>query len=176
MKNIIVFLICLFAFMQHANAANEPLEDDVVVHRTVDGRIVLTSTSPIGACLARAKIYIDELHPHADALAGRHINVEELSAVYQYQLGESEPAVARWHGGAPGEGSISVFNDFCRQSSADQRQTIAHVLGHAVDAIHVPARRSAVGDMQRPWPERSHEIAANAWAKQIIELTNGGVK
>jgi hypothetical protein len=169
-------LIFLLAWMPHASAANEPLEDDVVVHRTVDGRVILTSTSPIGACLARAKIYMDELLPHADALAGLHINVAELSAVYQYQLGESEPAVARWHGWAPGEGNISIFNDFCRLSSADQRQAIAHEFGHAVDAIRMPARRSAASDKQRPWAERPQEIAASAWAKQIIELTNGGVK
>lgn len=173
MQKFLVSLIFLLAWMPHASAANEPLEDDVVVHRTVDGRVILTSTSPIGACLARAKIYMDELLPHADALAGLHINVMELSAVYQYQLGESEPAVARWHGWAPGEGNISIFNDFCRQSSADQRQTIAHELGHAVDAIRGPARRSAA---DKPWAERPQEIAASAWAKQIIERANGGLK
>ena len=67
MEKFLVALI-FYSFDAARHAANEPLEDDVVVHRTVDGRVILTSTSSIGACLARAKIYMDELLPHADAL------------------------------------------------------------------------------------------------------------
>lgn len=165
-----------------SNAVNEPLEAKIDVVRTEDGRILLTSKAPTDECLAQAQAHINLLLPHASLLAGVPINVTAPDSVPSGQLG-LEDSLAAWNGGMPGVGRIVIFTDFCRQGTADQRVTIAHELGHAIDGIVRPAPRACSGlgcrawnadaaafdDSSQPWETRRAEIAATAWALAIYQ-------
>lgn len=183
MKTFKTFLLTLVIAVASipAQAANEPLEARISVVKTEDGRILLSSQIPTDECLAQAKAYINLLLPHAVSLAGAPIDVAAPDNVFAGQLGLPEESLAVWNGGMPGHGAIAIFNDFCRQSTADQRVTIAHELGHAIDGIVRPAPRGCSGlgcrawnanaaafdDSSQPWETRRGEVAATAWALSI---------
>lgn len=167
----------------HASTAvNEPLEARIEVVKTEDGRVLLTSKIPTDECVAQAQAHINLLLPHASLLAGVPINVTAPDNVPSGQLG-LEDSLAAWNGGTPGVGRIVIFTDFCRQQSADQRATIAHELGHAIDGVvrQAPPACSGVGcfsinasaaafdDSSQPWETRRGEIAATAWALAIYQ-------
>lgn len=165
-KTLLLTLAIVVASIS-AQAANEPLEAQIDVVRTDDGRVLLTSKIPTDECLAQAQADINLLLPHATSLAGAPIDVTPPADVYAGQLGLPD-SLAVWNGGKPSHGSIEIFNDFCKQPPADQRATIAHELGHAVDHL-VFTGRPFEDDYSKTWADRRGEIAATAWAVAIYQ-------